>query len=147
MNTLSDFVDKGFRLLEQTGFNLPDLGPAATSAPFGQAEVDPDVACTSLSNQADFSSLNSTILNSAYFPNAVQVTALGVCQPTAEIVAGVCRVHLVASTSNASAATAEAWLPTDWNKQFLAIGNLGMGGCECTSAHHSLALTFSIQCL
>lgn len=130
MDAFSDFIDRGFGLLRQTVANFPLLGSAATPLLFSRFELSPAETCQSLSSEADLSSLNATILESNYFHNVSQLVVKGAFQPIADIGPSVCRVHFVVNTSSISSVKAEAWLPTNWNQRFLAIGNGGLGGCE-----------------
>ncbi|KAL5521101.1 hypothetical protein ACEPAG_9023 [Sanghuangporus baumii] len=114
--------------LRQAASKWQFLAPALSLLAPSQYEIDPAAACSALRN-FDLSSLNTTILNGAYYEHATQVETLGVCTPIAQISQPLCRVQFVVNTSSVSAITAEAWFPTAWSGRFLALGNGGLGGC------------------
>lgn len=130
MGVLADFIDKGFTLLRQTAVSFPLLGSAATPFLFSHFELNPAEACQSLSSEIGLFNLNATILKSKYFHNVSQIVVKGDYQTVADIGPNVCRVQFVVNTSTTSSVEAEAWLPTNWNKRSLAVGNGGLGGCE-----------------
>ena len=133
---VSSIIDKTFALLKQA-VNQPLLGATTTAALIlgfsGENEARHN-GCKNL-DHSGLEELNATILSSTYLLRKSVVEAMGTCQPTAEIVADVCRVQLVVNTSKSSSILAEAWLPTDWNGRFLATGNGGLAGCEYLILH------------
>ena len=131
MDAFSDVVDKGFGFLRQTAANIPLVGPVATSILFSHFELYPTEACQSLVSGFDFSSLNTTILSSKYYRNASEIETLNTFEPITSAGPSVCRVQFVVNTSATSAVKAEAWLPTDWNRRSLTLGNGGLSGSEC----------------
>jgi feruloyl esterase len=91
------------------------------------------IACEAMltTNHPSLTALNATILNATFYSAPANVTALGVCQPTATISVPLCRVEFVVNTSRISAITAETWLPVDFTGRLLGLGNGGLNGCEC----------------
>ncbi|KAH8110213.1 tannase and feruloyl esterase [Phellopilus nigrolimitatus] len=126
---LNGVLDKSFSFLRQATSNWQILGPALSVLAPSQFDSDPTAACASFYHDPTLAGLNTTILNATYYENATAVGTLGVCQPTAQISAPLCRVQFIVNTSDVSAITAEAWFPTDWNGRFLGLGNGGLGGC------------------
>lgn len=101
-----------------------------------KSAADPS-ACTAL-RTADFSGLNTTILDATYHDGPANVTAIGTCTASAQIGTALCRVQFVVNTSSISSILAEAWLPEEWNERFLALGNGGLNGCKYASSVTSL---------
>lgn len=130
MNILSSFADGGFDLLRRTAINIPLLSSIATSLLYARYELDPEGACQSLGTAFDFSSLNTTITDSTYFENTTRVNVAGAYQPFTDVRSGVCRVQFVVNTSAISSVKAEVWMPIEWSKRTLTIGNGGLSGCE-----------------
>lgn len=130
MDILSSFANSGFDLLRRTAINIPLLGSIATSLLYAHYEPDPQGACQSLGTAFDFSSLNTTVTDSTYFANTTRVNVPGAYQPFTDVRSGVCRVQFVVNTSAISSVKAEVWLPREWSRRTLTIGNGGLGGCE-----------------
>lgn len=88
---------------------------------------DPVVACAGLKSGLPFS--NVTVLDAIYYDEPANVSTSGIFG-TIAVDVPLCRLEFAVSTSETSNVRAEAWLPSEWNGRFLAIGNGGLGGCE-----------------
>lgn len=81
---------------------------------------------------------NSTLTRLEYITNGTKLvlddTVESCNRPSQQVSADVCRIALQIPTSERSSISFELWLPQKWEgARYLATGNGGVDGCECSS--------------